>query len=243
MSPSFPSCTDFRRRLEAALAGRADPPGLAALGWHEHLAACGDCRELLEREEALEVLLASLPDPKLPPDLTRRVLAALRRRDAATRANPGTHLDALLALDEVDVPSGLSERVLESVARARLAANLDALLELVPAEPAPAGLAARVLAAARAEREAGARRWWTGGGGLRRAAAVLAIGLGAVAAWRAAGGATERSRIAAVDDAEVIALLPVLEYWDAIRELDPLEREIVTRLDVSDEALLDAEDS
>ena len=71
-------CRQFRMLLERLLVGRAFPDRLVELSWHEHLLSCGACRELLEAEEALELLLRSLPAPELPPDLSRRLLARLK---------------------------------------------------------------------------------------------------------------------------------------------------------------------
>lgn len=251
-------CLAFRRRLGALLEGRLDPPGLTALGWHEHLLGCGDCRAVLEQEQALELLLASLPQPSLPPDLTRRVLARLRA--------PVDELDALLDLDRVEVPAELAQRVREGVALATAEERLDALLDRLPAEAVPPGLAEGVLAALAPERARGRMRLVRGG--WRAAAAALVLATGAAAAWMlsrpipggdehvAQGGGPGRPEgpgapvgpgglVLTHDDPdeEVIALLPVLEYWDALQELDPLEQEIVTLLDVSDEALLDVEGS
>ena len=104
------ACRAFRERLASALSGS---PQLTELSWHEHLLACSDCRALLDSEEALEELLASLPAPHLPADLNERVLARLARVRE-------TGLDQLLDLDHSpDAPAGLSERVLEGVSRAR----------------------------------------------------------------------------------------------------------------------------
>lgn len=133
-----PDCADFQRRLEQVLAGRPPSAGLRPLAWHEHLLGCADCRALLEREEALEELLASLPEPGLSPELARRVLA---------RLTVARDLDRLLELDLAEPPGGLGARVLE---RARAAAALDRLLDLDPAAPAPEGLAGRVARGARA---------------------------------------------------------------------------------------------
>ena len=91
------SCMGFRQQLEALLGGRPDPERLTVLGWHEHLLSCGACREILEQEEALELLLASLPDPQLPPDLSRRLASASggvrilgrERRSLGVLARPG----------------------------------------------------------------------------------------------------------------------------------------------------------
>ena len=73
-------CQDFRELLERALCEPAAQ--LQPLAWHEHLNVCPECRSLLEEEEALEHLLASLPEPRLPETLVERVLTRLREEHA-----------------------------------------------------------------------------------------------------------------------------------------------------------------
>ncbi|MDE0896572.1 MAG: hypothetical protein OSB10_08300 [Planctomycetota bacterium] len=156
-------CKQFRRRLRDALEGglRGDAPGLEAvrpLSWHEHLFTCGQCRELLEAEEALEEVLASLPAPVLPMKLVKRILERLASERLATgRAPSASDLDRVLTTgDVVDVPKELTARVLAGIAYTRGdqdAEQLDVLLNLVPAPEVPAGLSARVLRRTRAERE------------------------------------------------------------------------------------------
>jgi len=140
---------------------------MRALEWHEHLLGCTACRELLEAEQALEELLASLPEPRLPAELTRRVLARLRaNRLPDERPDPylpdpeldEEALDELLALDSVDdeharPPRELSGNVLAGLRVARARDELDLLLER-DALTAPAGLTANTLAALAAERQA-----------------------------------------------------------------------------------------
>ncbi|MBL8803228.1 MAG: hypothetical protein JNN27_14580 [Planctomycetes bacterium] len=152
-----PSCIEFRARLAQALAERP----VAELAWHEHVLTCNDCRELLDAEEALDDLLASLPRPNLPPELARRVIARLA---------PERELDRLLdrALDRAlggslhEARPQLAGELLARLAAPReLAARereLDQLLDRVPAVARPE-LARELLArlapvreAARAER-------------------------------------------------------------------------------------------
>jgi len=130
-------CNDFRELLERALCEPTKE--LQPLAWHEHLSVCPECRSLLEEEEALEHLLASLPEPKLPEALADRVLSRLREEH--TTAN----LDTLLELDHLNEPEGLTGRVLDEL-------ELDRLLARVPEVEAPAGLSARVLTALESER-------------------------------------------------------------------------------------------
>jgi hypothetical protein len=144
MSARAESCQSFRAALTHALEGRPQPERLRQLGWHEHLLGCADCRELLECEEALEHLLATLPEPKLPPDLTRRVIRRLE-----SDAGAGSSLDELLALDSAGVPAGLAGRIERG---ARSDAALDALLDRDQVA-VPSGLAARLGAALAARQE------------------------------------------------------------------------------------------
>jgi len=151
------TCLDFRARLAQAL---AEHP-VAELAWHEHVLTCADCREVLDAEEALDELLASLPRPSLPPELARRVIARLA---------PERELDHLLdrALDRAlggslhEARPQLAGELLARLAAPReLAARereLDQLLDCVPAVARPE-LARDLLArlapvreAARAER-------------------------------------------------------------------------------------------
>jgi hypothetical protein len=137
--------------LASLLSGRSADGAFGALAWHEHLLTCRDCRALLEAEEALEALLASLPEPSLPPALARRVLSRLEP------ARVELELDTLLDRStEPEVPVDLARSVLARLADVRRDRNeervLDELLARVPAEPAPADLARRVLARVRDER-------------------------------------------------------------------------------------------
>ncbi|MCB9914947.1 MAG: hypothetical protein H6828_07330 [Planctomycetes bacterium] len=207
-------CRDFLAALSRALEGRPQPERLTRLSWHEHLLGCAPCRDLLEREEALEDLLATLPEPKLPPDLARRVLL---------RLGVDAGLDALLDLDAAEAPAGLAGRVLAGVRAERA---LDALLDLdtvdVPRDSLP-------------------RACWPDRGGRHRAAAPCACGpaprpvalaaRGAAAAaaalvWAALPPAPERepdaAEVARLDTADepdpaLLAALEVLErneLWD-----------------------------
>lgn len=137
-------CRAFRLQLELALEGRARPQELGPLGWHEHLLGCADCRELLRREEALEELLAALPEPRL--SIERRVALLARLR---ADSNGESALDHLLESDrEPAAPAGLAQRVLAGVQDARL----DVLLDFDRDIDLPSGLAARVLDGLEAER-------------------------------------------------------------------------------------------
>ncbi len=269
-------CREFRNRLAALLDRAPDPARLTELSWQEHLLACDACRALLVEEEALEALLASLPEPQLPPELAARVIARLRdrsdwsdqrgRRERSERREQT--LDDLLALDDVGVPPGLADRVRAVVREGRALDPLERLLELPPAPEVPAGLAARVLAALQTERVPlgpvpSLERVGAGRRVLLRAAALLVVSLALAGAWRfsrqatdgsGSGGSAGGGSVAggstiggpggfSFDDEDVIANLPLLEYWDMLEELEPLEQDLITQLDLSDEALLDTEDS
>ena len=231
-------CIRFRDALERRLAG-ARSGDLRDLAWHAHLLDCGGCRALLEAEEALEALLASLPEPRLPAELTRRVLAALR----AARAS-GDPLERLLVLGgEVEVPEGLARDVLARVAR-RVASpvlredRLDALPARAGAVEVPSGLSARILAGlSRARRPALrlARAGWA------LAAAVL-LALATWILWPGRDGPRREdpapvAREVQTPDPELLAALDVLEQWDLLMR-DDLELMLST-LGLADEALLE----
>lgn len=262
------SCMEFRQQLEALLGGRPDPERLTVLGWHEHLLACGACREILEQEEALELLLASLPDPQLPPDLSRRLLRRLRQAESeASDAKDGA-LESLLAMDEVAIPTGLADRVREGVAQARREDRLDALLERALSVEVPQDLGQRVLAGLERERDrdllspmaspsrAGGRVLPMNRGFLLKLAAAILVGASGVALWRGTLGLADKSsetpngllvqeqgdglpQMASLDE-EVIEHLSELLYWESIESLGPMERDLLSQLDLTDEALLDS---
>jgi hypothetical protein len=163
------SCRDFRTLLELVLEGRAVERALSELAWHEHLLSCDACRNLLAAEEALEILLATLPEPKLPAHLARRVVSRLRAAQKESR------LDALLDLDRAArAPDRLAASVLARLQpeRERSAENagasaesqfdrvdrrLDRLLDRDRVIAAPEGLAERVLSRLHAERKLAGR--------------------------------------------------------------------------------------
>ncbi len=154
-----PLCTDFRARLARALVEHTsrEAEGFeGAVAWHEHVLTCGACRELLESEEALEDLLASLPLPSLPPELARRVLQRLQPTRAELELDRLLD-DALSANDAFAAPPRLASDMLSRLSGARELARLndklDALLERVPAPSTPPGLPQRVLQALAPHRE------------------------------------------------------------------------------------------
>lgn len=195
-------CRSFQRLLESALSGRTPRP-LSELAWHEHLLGCAECRRVLEAEEALDMLLATLPEPKLPRELAARVVNRLRH----ALAQEG--LDVLLELDAADpVPAGLASGVLSKLAAARgfvetsgsvptlshvavegstprtaeaLDARLEELLDRARDVAVPDALAERVLVGLRFSR----RRRVHVPRFLYAAAAVLVVALGVAWKWRA----------------------------------------------------------
>ncbi len=226
-------CREFRDRLERALRGRPEQAETQALVWHEHLLGCASCRALLETEEALEELLASLPAPRLPDHLATRVLACLVAHRAGgadnhtERASNG--LDRLLDLDRAPAtPPNLAPRILAGLSSARTSQPgdecLDALLDRVPAPEVPAGLSARTIAALESARRPVVRFRFLAGGGARKiatAAAVLVLGF---LAWRVFIGNAEtpdEPSPEAPADAELIAALDVLQRWDLLMSEDP----------------------
>jgi len=206
-------CRSFRRTLERTLESAPAPEQLSSLSWNEHLLGCGDCRALLEAEEALETLLATLPQPHLPPQLARRVLARLRR--GAERRED--ELDRLLELDaDARAPEGLARRV-------RAEARLDMLLERARAVELPAALAARVLAHVAEERQL-ARRPFLARRSVRLAAAagLLAL-LAAWAFWPRARETPEPRGLAGAPgnvDPRLLEHVELLEQWEFLRRND-----------------------
>ena len=230
MSDSTPKrCQDFRELLELAL---RDPDAkLEPLAWHEHLLSCPKCQALLEEEKALEQLLATLPAPELPDTLVGKVLARLGEE------RPKSGLDALLELDQLQGPEGLTGRILDEL-------ELDRALALLPELPAPSGLSRRVLEALEPQRralDAPALR-------LRRVAplaasllALLGLGLYALSGEEAVESPVAVGPVDERPSEEMLAVLDLLgdeSLWGA----DPYatsEVDIALSLDESDELLLE----
>ena len=256
MSKLDRSCREFRAELERALEGRPRPDELTTLSWNEHLLGCGACRALLEREEALEELLASWPKPSLSPERRVALLACLR-------AEPGDEaaLDDLLEVDDVAAPSGLAARVLSGVDDARL----DELLERDRELAIPSGLAARVLDGLEDELSpAPARRFQLD----RRLLwpAAVAAGLLLFVQWRARdvqdapapdfvegpdapvdplpdGSGVDRVDVANADapaagEDDLLAVLDLLEQ-DALWDSETLDLELTTNIEIHEEWLLE----
>jgi hypothetical protein len=257
-------CTSFRAALEAELLGRPSQERLAWLSWNEHLLGCADCRELLQKEEALEVLLATLPEPRLPAALLERVLRRLRRDLAEeTRLEKLLDLDRELDPDAVaharsasglrrreDAPPGLAAEILARLeperrvlAASSADARLDALLDIDREIAVPSGLAGRTLRSLALARRAPRRKI----GRLVAAAAGIALLFFGRIAWLRVrsetrpGAQVERSPELAARDAEpdpqMLAALDVVEQWDLLMQDDV--DVLLSTLGPGDEALLD----
>jgi hypothetical protein len=207
------ACHTFRRELAACLRGRSD---ITSLGWHEHLLACADCRALLEGEQALEALLASLPAPRLPVALAERVLARL---EGARVGVPSDRLEQLLARVPAPVPPPeLAMRMLARLAAARRqpARRLTPVLRALAA-----GLLLAVATGA-----AGA--WWLAFG--RRQTTPTPPEVVQTPPVPAE---------AAAPDPELLAALELLESWELVTD-DDLDL-MLSSLEATDTALLEAE--
>ena len=250
-------CLAFRTLLEQKLVGRPDPRSLSVLSWHEHLLGCADCRMFFEGEEALEALLATLPEPRLAPDVKRRVLVALARAKRAA-----VSLDALLERDVESIPpQNLARRVLVGLeserglvvshADAQLDAllersgHLDALLERAGHIETPRNLSRRVLTGLARERRPVARpilafrrsAW------MSAAAAVLVVSLIVWAVKRVDPSAPKPEIVVEnrAPDKGMLGALDVLENWDLLMKSDDVDVMLST-LGVAEEALLDYQD-
>ncbi len=229
MSAQLPeSCVTFRELLERSLCEAATQRW--DLSWHEHLSACAACCRLLEEEEALEFLLATLPSPELPAALAGRVLSRLREQRA------GEGLDALLEKDELDAPDGLSERIKRDLA-------LDRLLERDRELEAPAGLSARVTAALNGEHEESRTRVIS----IRKFAPLAASLLALLGLFFMNRDGSSPSPLAEppVDErpsSEMLALLDILgdeTIWEEELWGDDEAVRLALELDESDELLLE----
>jgi hypothetical protein len=230
-----PDCRSFRRRLERTLEGAHGSEELTSLAWHEHLLGCTDCRALLEAEEALEILLASLPEPHLPPQLARRVLARLR----AVEELRESALDRLLELDPAARAPGGVLAGLERE-RAQPDARLDALLERARAVEVPEQLSRRVLAHLAEERAlARPRRPILARRRARIAAAVVLLALfGAWVFWPTRAPARRERELAHQSvDPRMLEHFEMLQQWELLRrnDLDTL----LSTLPPSDQLLLE----
>lgn len=213
-------CSAFRRDLESALAPgasgvpaaeRAPRADRVQLGWHEHLLACPACRAFLAAEQALDALLATLPRPRLPGDLARRVLARLGG------AREQERLDDLLDLLPSPVPpDDLAARTLRRLAPERPEwPKGPRRLRLLRGGRRAWRIAAAVLVAAGA--------WW-----------LVPRELEGPEEPRARGAAAP---VAAHVDDELLEALDVLENWELLTS-DDLDV-VLAELDAVDWTLLE----
>ena len=261
------SCLEFRSALSRLLAGSPRGLELTVLGWDTHLLSCSACRELLAKEEALEHILASLPEPKLPPGMVERVLARLGVRSDERARRASADLDRLLELDaEVETPPDLARQVLAGLSMQREGA-LDRLLEEAGEVELPVGLSARVLARCAPE----LAHWHHPGKGralgrmrrersfARAAAAALLALLGGYALWMAAAGSSHSSPSMAPELAatgrsepdladgevpeELLSMLDTLRYVRLPDEEEDADVEVFKQLDDATLAMLEFESS
>jgi hypothetical protein len=207
------ACHTFRRELAACLRGRSD---ITSLGWHEHLLACADCRALLEVEQALEALLASLPAPRLPVALAERVLARLEGARVGAASEPGDRLELLLGrVPMPEPPPELAARLLArlAAARRRPARRFTPALRALAAGLVLAGAAAA---------------WW------------LAFGRRETTPTPPEVVQTPPAPAeAAAPDPELLAALELLQSWELVTD-DDLDL-MLSSLEATDEALLESE--
>ncbi len=159
------ACQEFRARLAQALGPSAQRVFAPELEWHTHVLTCGACRALLEAEQALEHVLASLPQPTLPPHLAQRVLERLAEQRVEAALDRTLDLALRDSADEGrGAPAQLASELLARLGPARAQAErerrleraLDRLLENVPPPQTPVGLSARVLKRLEAARRSSA---------------------------------------------------------------------------------------
>lgn len=230
-------CQKFRRLLESELLRPGTNAELTTLSWHEHLLSCEECRELLAAEEALEALLSSLPQPKLPEHLARRVLLRLQN----ARIRPG--LDQLLDTDlELPVPSGLSGRVLSALAESR-GDGLDRLLDRYEVE-AKSGLAARVLANLEDERSPAPLQFYERPFAkvLLAAAAAVIVYVGAYKFSSNSEKSLRPSTELAFADPDLLEDYYLLDNWNLLMPEADVELLIATSIDSADELALGMEE-
>ena len=236
------NCRQFRSLLENELLRPGANTELNTLSWHEHLLFCEECRELLAAEEALELLLSSLPQPKLPAHLARRVLLRLQ----SARIRPG--LDRLLEIDaKLEAPQGLSGRVLAALAdtRGEQTDGLDRLLDQYEVV-ADAELGDRLLAGLHSERFA-PRFAFHQRPVLKVLLAAAAATVAYVAAYKLTAEDTSKKANhppteLAFADPELLEEYYVLDNWSLLMPESDVELLIATSIDQADELALGMEE-
>ena len=235
-------CGQFRSLLESELLRPGTNAELTPLSWHEHLLFCEECRSLLAAEEALELLLSSMPAPKLPAHLARRVLLRLQR----ARSRPG--LDRLLEVDAgLEAPAGLSGRVLAALADSRgtEADGLDRLLDRYQVT-VDDQLSERILSGLHRERFARPLAFHE-----RKVVRVLMTAAAAavvyVAAYTLSGGGgaakTQHSPTElAFADPDLLEEYYLLDNWNLLMPESDVELLVATSIDDADELALGLEE-
>lgn len=199
--------------LRAALLDALDRGGAPFLDprHQEHLASCEACRRLCSEEEALDALLVATADSAPTGSLDPDAAARLLTR---LRADLDRALDA--ALDRIPAPAPPSPELLQRVLEATRAEREETLPD-VELEPMPGG-----------------SRWFRPA----LAAAAAAVLLTWVSLRGGAALDPEAPRLAP-EDTELLAWLDVLERWDELEALEPVEREALAVLDPGDALLLE----
>ncbi|MEM1449172.1 MAG: hypothetical protein AAGI22_08655 [Planctomycetota bacterium] len=165
------------------------------------------------RGDALDELLGLDPAPVLPPDAVRAIHERLEREGDGA-------LDALLDLDEVEVPAGLADGVLARVASERRASRLRRRLRVLPVLAAAAAVLVIAL------RGAGPKEPADPGGSETVADAPTLD----EPSDEPSDGPSD----------EFLAALPVLEDLELLAEdLDPVELDALFLMDAEDALLLD----
>lgn len=121
------NCQEARRHLQDRMDGALEPPVADAL--EAHLAACPDCQEALELQQAARAeVRRTLVPPPVPPGLEREVLALIRQSRLERRRSPRWAVPvaaAALVLFTLGVVTYYASTVRESGPRSLLAALVE----------------------------------------------------------------------------------------------------------------------
>lgn len=199
--------------LRAALLDALDRGGAPFLEprHQAHLATCEACRGLCSEEEALDALLLAAADPS---DSSSLEPGAAARLLARLRADLDRALDA--ALESIPAPAPPSPELLQRVLDATRAEREESLAD-VELEPMPGG-----------------SRWFR--------PALAAAAAAVLLTWvslRGGAALEPEGPLLAPEDTELLAWLDVLERWDDLEALEPVEREALAVLDPGDSLLLE----
>lgn len=200
-------------QFQSSLLRRLNEGTLAFLDHEDqaHVVSCSACRAMLEEEQALESWMNADQIPPLSAASTERLVKRLHARlDAAVWA--------LLDLDLVpSPPRGLGRRVATQLREEALG------LELVPTQGVGVG-----------------RRNWLRMGLAAAAAALVFV----FAPWKTDPTdmpVFSKRELAELPEADVELLewLDVLEQWETLQDLEPIEADMLATLDAGDLFLLD----